>query len=289
MSDRRFGPMRDRCVMSSPGLPAASLRTANYLPAGRVLLWVTTCLIYITLWSIRRAILRRRIEFSPSSQGGEGSLEPRAVAVNVVGGAGEARAMAADHRFEGVVKPPVVSVGGSEAITPRRDAIAQPGEIDRGEAAVVDDEAAADHHARHRRAVLAMDELVDRVVERQPVRGVEVEHDDIGLVAGGDPPDAVAEAESPGAALGRRQCRLAGREPPPPIGALHLRDERGQPHRLVHVLIVGAIGSVGADPEIAPPLEHRSRIREPAAEPHVAARVAGERGPAVAEPRHVVL
>src|ERR1700738_2702764 len=137
MSDRSFSPTCDRCVMPSPSLPAASLRTANCLPAGRVLLWITSCLIYITLWSIRRAILRHRIEFSPCSQGGEGSLEPRAVAVNVVGGAGEARAMAADDRFEGVVKPPVVGVGGSEAITRRRDAIAQPGEIDRGGAAGV--------------------------------------------------------------------------------------------------------------------------------------------------------
>src|ERR1700730_16729953 len=108
MSDRSFSPTCDRCVMPSPSLPAASLRTTNCLPAGRMLLWVTICLIYITLWSIRRAILRRRIEFSPCSQGGEGALEPRAVAVNMVGGASEARAMAGDDRVEGLVKPPAV-------------------------------------------------------------------------------------------------------------------------------------------------------------------------------------
>src|SRR3984893_5332903 len=192
--------MCDRCVMPSPGLPAPSLSTANCLPAGRVLPWAASYLIPITLSSIRRAVFEPKSNFLPALREtrGRGSLEPRAVAVNVVRGAGEARAVAADDRDEGLVEPPAVGVGGREAITRRRDAIAQPGEIDRGEAAVVDDEAAGDHHARHRRAVLAMDELVDRVVERQPVRVVEIEHDDIGLVTGGDPPDAVAEAGGAG-------------------------------------------------------------------------------------------
>src|SRR6266851_1815011 len=224
----RLNPVSDRFVMPSLSLPAPSLRTANRLPAGGVLRLVSNYLIYIVLWSIRQAILRRRIEFSPCSQGGDGSLQPRAIAVDVIGGAGEAGAVAADDRDEGLVEPPAVGVGGGEAITCRRNAVAQPCKIDRGDPPVVDDEAAADHHARHRRAVLAMDELVDRVVERQPVGVVEVEHDDVGLIAGGDAADPAVEAKGAGAALGRRQCRLAGREPPPPIGALHLGDERGQ-------------------------------------------------------------
>ena len=105
---------------------------------------------------------------------------------------------------------------------------------------MLDDQPAANDDAVDRSAVLAMDELVDRVVERHPVRVVEVEQHEIGLVAGRDPPDAVAEPEGMGAALGRRQGRLARRQPAPCIRPLHLRDEGCEPHRLVHVLVVGA-------------------------------------------------
>ena len=59
------------------------------------------------------------------------SLEPRAVAVDVVGRAGEARAVAADDRHQRLVEAAVVGVGGGEAIARRRDAVAQPVEIDR--------------------------------------------------------------------------------------------------------------------------------------------------------------
>jgi hypothetical protein len=52
---------------------------------------------------------------------------------------------------------------------------------------------------------------------------------------------------------------------------------------------VGAIRTVGADPEIDPPFEHRPGIGEPAAEPHVAARIVRDRGAVIAEARHVVL
>ena len=93
----------------------------------------------------------------------------------------------------------------------RFDAIAQSFEIDGEDAPVVDHQPAADHHADDRGAVLGMDELVDRIVQRQPIRVIEIEHDDVGLVAGGDPPDTVAKAERAGAALGRRQRR----QPPP--------------------------------------------------------------------------
>src|SRR6266404_5594774 len=170
--------MCDRCIMPSAGLPAVSLRTANCLPARRVRLWVVSYLICIILWSIRRAIFGPKSNFLPALREATArpSLEPRTVAVDMVGGAGEARAVAADDRDEGLVEALVVGVGGSEAIARRRHTVAQPGEIDRGDAPVVDDEAAGDHDTRHRRAVLAMDELVDRIVERQPVGVVEVEH-----------------------------------------------------------------------------------------------------------------
>ena len=116
---------------------------------------------------------------------------------------------------------------------------------------------------------------------------VEVEHDEIGLPSRRDPPDSL-EAENARAALGRGQRRLAGGQPAPPFRPLYLRGKRGQPHRLVHVLIVSAGGPVGADAEIDPALQHPARIGKAAAEPHVAARVVGDRGAVVAEPGHVV-
>src|SRR6267143_4862529 len=116
MADRSFNPMCDRCVMPSPNLPAPSLRSAYCLPAGRVLLWVASYLIYITLWSIRRAICGIGSNFLPALReaGGRWSLEPRAVAVDMVGGAGEARAVAADDRHQRLVEAAAVGVGGSE-------------------------------------------------------------------------------------------------------------------------------------------------------------------------------
>src|SRR6202022_3400134 len=122
--------MCDRCVMPSPGLPASSLSTANCLPAGRVLRWAASYLIYITLSSIRRAVFRPKSHFLPALREtrGRGSLEPRAIAVDVVGHAGEARAVAADDRDECLVEPPAVGVGGGKAIARRRHTVAQPGE-----------------------------------------------------------------------------------------------------------------------------------------------------------------
>src|SRR6266478_6639768 len=106
--------------MSSLGLPAASLRTANCLPAGRVLCLAASYLIYITLWSIRRAVFGPKSNFLPALRDGDKSLQPRAVAVNMVGHAGEAWAVAADDRNESLVEPPAVGVGGSEPVTRRR-------------------------------------------------------------------------------------------------------------------------------------------------------------------------
>src|SRR6266851_2120489 len=92
--------MCDRCVMPSPGLPAPSLRTAYCLPAGDALRWVSNCLIYIILWSIRRAVLGAKSNFLPALREARAdrSFEPRPIAVNVVRGASEARAVAADSR-----------------------------------------------------------------------------------------------------------------------------------------------------------------------------------------------
>src|SRR5271166_5712492 len=59
--------MPERCVMTTQSLPAASLRTANCLPAARVLLRVATYLIYKALWSIKRAIPGVESFFLPAS------------------------------------------------------------------------------------------------------------------------------------------------------------------------------------------------------------------------------
>src|SRR3546814_16829614 len=92
--------------------------------------------------------------------------------------------------------------------------------------------------------------LVDRVVERNPVDMVEIEEDDIGLVAFLDAADLALEAERPRAALGGGGEDLPGGQPVSNIRAAHLGDQRGQPPRLVHVMVIGEIGAIGADAHI---------------------------------------
>src|SRR5438445_3188893 len=108
MCNRRFIP--------SPRLLAPSLRAAYRLPAGRVLLLLSNYLIRIVLRPIQRALCRVELNFLPALReaGGGWSLKPRAVAVDVIGGAGETRAVAADDRDEGLVEAAVVGVGGGE-------------------------------------------------------------------------------------------------------------------------------------------------------------------------------
>ena len=77
------------------------------------------------------------------------------------------------------------------------------GEIDVDEPVVVHDHPSVDHDARNRSAVFAVDELVDRVVQWQPIWVIEVEHDDVGLVAGCQPPEAIAKSERAGTAFPR--------------------------------------------------------------------------------------
>src|SRR5690348_13554942 len=58
-------------------------------------------------------------------------LQPRTVAVDVVRGTGQTWAIAADDGFKGLVEASVVGIGGGETLARCRDAVAQPGEIDR--------------------------------------------------------------------------------------------------------------------------------------------------------------
>src|ERR1700730_14784136 len=56
----------DRCAMSTPTLPAASLRPHIFLPDRWVLPRVVNHLIYIVLWSIGGVILRAQPHFLPA-------------------------------------------------------------------------------------------------------------------------------------------------------------------------------------------------------------------------------
>ncbi len=199
--------------------------------------------------------------------------------MDVVGLVRQAGAVAADDRLQRLVEAAVIGIGGGEPLARRLGPVAQPGEIDIQHAPVLDHHLAADHDAVDGVAVLGMHQLVYRVVAGEPVRVVEIEQYQIGLVAGRDAADPVAEAERAGAALGRRQGDLARRQPALPIRPMRLRDEGSEPHRLVHVLVVGAVGAIGADAE----------IDEPGAEAHVAAGIVRDRGAMVAEPGHVVI
>src|SRR5262249_37675650 len=102
------------------------------------------------------------------------------VAVDMVGLASEAGAVADDNRLQRLVEPAVVGMGGGETLARGLGPVAQPGEIDGQHAAVLDHHPAADHHAMDGVAVLAVDQLVDRVVAGKPVRVVEIEHHQIG-------------------------------------------------------------------------------------------------------------
>src|SRR4029077_10439972 len=87
-------------------LPAASLRSAQRLPAGRTLFWAPNYLICMALWSIRRAIFRVAANFLPALREGRGrSLSPLARGEGLRGlfGRGDGRFLAAEARGVGAV------------------------------------------------------------------------------------------------------------------------------------------------------------------------------------------
>jgi hypothetical protein len=73
------------------------------------------------------------------------------------------------------------------------------------------------------------------------------------------------------------------------IEALDPGGERRQTHRLEHVLVVGAVGAVGADADGHAGLEHPAHARDAVAEPHVAAGVVGDGGTAITQPLDLVV
>src|SRR6266404_9713674 len=63
----------DRCEMSTPSLPAASLSPHLRFPARRALLMASNYLIHFILWLISEAIFQARSQFLPAlREGGAG-------------------------------------------------------------------------------------------------------------------------------------------------------------------------------------------------------------------------
>src|ERR1700731_5380650 len=80
--------MRARCVMPTQCLPAPSLRTANRLPAARVLFRTRSPLIYMVLWAIWRAISVVESMFLPESREAPGDSRRSAGQALRIGGDG---------------------------------------------------------------------------------------------------------------------------------------------------------------------------------------------------------
>src|SRR4029453_9727316 len=95
-------------------------------------------------------------------------------------------------------------------------------EIDSEQLVILDDHASAYHDGMHRRAVLDMDQGVHWIVGRDPVDVLEIEEDDVGLVARSETADLLFQAERAGTALGGRPQHLFGGDPALVVGALDL-------------------------------------------------------------------
>src|SRR5437899_1633088 len=81
-------------------LPAASLRSANCLPAARTLSWAANYLICIALWSIARAVFRAASNFLPALRERRALSAP--AAADRASGRRRGRATADDAEASGV-------------------------------------------------------------------------------------------------------------------------------------------------------------------------------------------
>ena len=211
------------------------------------------------------------------------------VAGGVVGHMREPWTEATDDGRQPLIERLGRRVDGLQPLARRLGVARQHGEIDRGQASILHDHPPADHDVPHRAAVLGVDELVGGVVGGNPVGMLQVEEYDVGEVAGRQPAELAREAQRPRAALGGRHHDLVGRDPSVHVRAAALGHEGGQAHGLEHVLVVRAVGAVGADAHVHAPLEHGLHVAEAVAQPHVAARVVRHRGAVVAQALHVVV
>ena len=141
----------------------------------------------------------------------------------------------------------------------------------------------------HGAAVLGVHQLVGGVVAGDPVDVREIEEDEVGLVALGDPADAVAEAECAGAAGGGGLEDLLAGEPAAGVRSLGVGAVGGDPQGFVHVLVVAAGCAVGADADVELLLQHGLDRGDAVAEQHVAAGVVRHGGAVVGETRDVVV
>ena len=101
----------------------------------------------------------------------------------------------------------------------------------------------------------------------------EIDERDVGTGAWRETPEIVTETECPCAARGGHLQHLLGGEPGTGIVVSDTRNERGDPHRLEHVLVVRAAAAVRADADGNAGGQHRLRRCDAGAEPQVAARI----------------
>src|SRR5260221_13466683 len=195
------GPMPPRTTISCSGRSRRARRPAS--PARRPNSW----LFRRPSWRMRHAPFDR------------------------IGLAREADAEAADDVLELAGERPELARLVAQLGDAIGDPAAQRGDIDAGKASVLQHHAAADHHAVDGAAILAMDKLVHGVVERDEIGMVEIEEDDVGLIAWREAADRVAEAEGAGAAFGRHGEHLLGAQPAAIIGAKYPACEGGEAHR----------------------------------------------------------
>ena len=103
--------MRARCVMPTQSLPAASLRTAICLPAGRMLIRALNPLIYMVLWAIWRAFSVVESIFLPAlREGPTGSTGSAGQALGAGGDVVEGQR----HRHAGVKPHQTDHVGDAD-------------------------------------------------------------------------------------------------------------------------------------------------------------------------------
>ena len=210
------------------------------------------------------------------------------VAMDVIGRVGQADAEAADQALELGAERLGAFVQGRQADARGSGIAGELGHVATDLAALLHHHAAAHHHGIHAGAVLGQHELVGRIVDRDPVHLLEVQEDDVGLVARRNAADLV-EAQRPGATDGGCVQHLLGAQPAGVVRPLHVRHHGGAVHGLVHVEIVGAVGRIGADAEIDAELHHAPGIGNARSQTHVARRIVGDRGAVIGQPTHVVV
>src|SRR5437867_12121995 len=268
--------------MPSRSLPAASLRTANSLPVGRLMLLVSNYMIYTTLWSLWRAILGREAKFLPALREAAGSaialmgLRPRRLRPQYQPLLGDDRTGPGDRRIggylvhEGIIVtgvmvkdhqgPDPCGVGQANALLPgRMTPVLVLGEFGVGVGGIVD------HH------IGGIDQLQDIGIEpaRQMLGIGDVGHDLAAIfdpVAGG----VVWVVERPGGDANpgmRGQSRTRGKVDELDVGGEDShrdRKQRRDHHVVEHRLDALAVQVTGPDPDLAAPVVARRKERQSA-------------------------